>query len=423
MSIFLLPVNAVMASADEQTPDNEEVAETMNEEESEEEPEASVEDVDTEEPAEAEDTEDTENTASNEPAQASMQQVGETETSGGEAEPANAPAAASAQAQIGSEDDEGAGDSESNGDEEEDSNGDNGEDAPMPPPPPVPAPEEPELVVHPIEPYAEVISGTANLNAQVIVFYPGTEGSISTSVDGDGNWNIVNTNNNDRHFTPGSSVPVELQLEDGGIFEYTIPVEDIPAEEEPAPEETVILADEYEPEQTGASFNIEFTEADEINYPDETEVVSNFWELPQGTQLEYTNILDLGQTGEITEEMVNMAVTYPDGSSDELEPTLATVIPAQIDTPQPENSDESIETEAGSSSGVVSSGEEEQPNEEVNQNVAEDFVNDEVNSSGVSAPDLLPKTGTSNHTHVIGLTVLSIGLGLIIIERSTRKQN
>jgi len=444
MSIFLLPVNAVMASADEQTsdnPDNEEVAETMNEEiEPEEESEPSLEESDAEEPAEAEDSEqsdpneatedtkDIENTELNKPAQAAMEQPEEAEISEGEAEQDNTPAAISAQAQLGPGEDEGTNDPDSNGD----TDGNNGETDPQPPPPP--AVEEPLLHVSDIEPYAGEISGIASgigkLDAVVIVFYPGTENSISTSVEADGSWNIVNTNNTSQYFTPGSVVPIELRLEDGRISEFTVPVEEAPAEEdpveeEPAPEETVVLADEYEPVQTGAPFNIEFTEEDEINYPNETEIVSNFWELPQGTQLTYTNILNLGQTGEITEEMVNISVIYSDGSRDELEPTLATVIPEQIDAPQPENSGDSIETNIENSSGVVSSGEE-QPNEgasqESNQEVPKNSVNDEVDSSGIPTPELLPKTGTSDHTHLLGFIVLSIGLGLVVIEKRIKKQ-
>lgn len=401
MSLFLQPVNIMVVSADEEAPDNEEVAQATNEEvSSEEEPELSQEKGDTEESGEDSDSDPNEK-----PAQTSVSQNDESEFTEGETEESTPPATP-AQIQLNPGDDNGEG-----------KNGD-GENVPQPSPP---APEEPELIVHPIEPYANQISGTANLDAQVIVFYPGTEHKKSASVDDYGNWEIINTNNVGRHLTPGSVVPIDLHLEDDIIHSYEITVEG--EQEQEVEDDIVILADEYEPVPTGASFNIEFTD-DGIIYPDETAVVSNFWELPQGTRLEYTNILNLGQTGEITEETVNISVIYPDGSSDALDPTLATVIPAQIDTPEPESTGgNSVETEAGNSNDIVSNGDEEQGSGETVQEVPEISVSNEVNSYEPPAPELLPETGTSNHSQVLGLIVLLFGLGLIVFEKGYRKQH
>jgi len=380
MSLFLQPVNIMVVSAGEEIPDNEEVAETMHEE------------GDTEESGEDSDSDPNE-----EPAQTSLSQNDEPEIIEGEPEE-NTPAATPAQIQLDPDNDEGLSDQDTE-----------------------PVPEEPKLTVNPIEPYADQISGTANLNAEVVILYPGTDHERSISVDDYGNWEIINTNNVSRHLTPGSVVPIELRLEDGSVHSYEITVEGEQEQEEE--DDIVILADEYDPVPTGASFNIEFTD-DGIIYPDETAVVSNFWELPQGTRLEYTNILNLEQTGEITEETVNISVIYPDGSSDALDPTLATVIPAQIDTPEPESTGgNSVETEAGNSSDIVSNGDEEQGSGETVQEVPEISVSNEISSYEPPAPERLPETGASNHTQVLGLIILSFGLGLIVFEKGYRKQH
>jgi LPXTG-motif cell wall-anchored protein len=112
------------------------------------------------------------------------------------------------------------------------------EDEPEPPAPepgepdapeePTPQPEEPTdpeetqdpmLQVDPIYPEAETISGFANPNAQVVVFYPGTSRQRSANVNGNGDWMIRNLGGDASSLTEGATVPMQLIYENQ-VHEY-----------------------------------------------------------------------------------------------------------------------------------------------------------------------------------------------------------
>lgn len=85
-------------------------------------------------------------------------------------------------------------------------------------PAPEPTPEEPEpeeseepiLAVNAIYPNAQSITGYANPNANVVVFYPGTNRQRSATVNGNGYWQVRNIGGDASSLTEGSTVPMLL---------------------------------------------------------------------------------------------------------------------------------------------------------------------------------------------------------------------
>jgi hypothetical protein len=86
------------------------------------------------------------------------------------------------------------------------------EPTPQPEPEPTPEPEieEPILAVDPIYPQAESISGYANPNANVVVFYPGSNRQRSASVDENGYWTVRNIAGDASYLEEGATVPMLL---------------------------------------------------------------------------------------------------------------------------------------------------------------------------------------------------------------------
>lgn len=86
------------------------------------------------------------------------------------------------------------------------------EPTPQPDPEPTPEPEieEPVLAVDPIYPQAESISGYANPNANIVVFYPGSNRQRSASVDENGYWTVRNIAGDASYLEEGATVPMLL---------------------------------------------------------------------------------------------------------------------------------------------------------------------------------------------------------------------